>query len=53
MYLVDINVPSHGTDLLGMRDIDTEAAIIQFLRRHLFDLRESEWRDRQSRLVRK
>jgi pimeloyl-ACP methyl ester carboxylesterase len=51
--VLDINVPSHGTDLLGMRDIDTEAAIIQFLRRHLFDLRESEWRDRQSRLVRK
>jgi pimeloyl-ACP methyl ester carboxylesterase len=53
MYLIDINVPSHGTDLLGMRDIDTEGAIIKFFKLHLFDLRESEWRDRQSRLVRK
>ena len=24
MYLVPVNVPSHGTDLLGIRDIDTE-----------------------------
>jgi pimeloyl-ACP methyl ester carboxylesterase len=53
MYLIDINVPSRGTDLLGMREIDTEAAIIKFFKLHLFDLRDSEWRDRQSRLVRK
>jgi hypothetical protein len=36
-----------------MREIDTEAAIIKFFKLHLFDLRDSEWRDRQSRLVRK
>jgi pimeloyl-ACP methyl ester carboxylesterase len=53
MYLVGINVPSHGTDLLGIREIDAEATIVKFFKRHLFDLRDSEWRDRQSRLVRK
>ena len=53
IYLRDINVPSRGTDLLGMREIDTEGAIIKFFKLHLFDLRDSEWRDRQSRLVRK
>ncbi len=53
MYLVPVNVPSHGTDLLGLRDIDTEGAICKFFKKHLFDLRDSEWRDRQSRLVRK
>ncbi len=53
MYLVPVNVPSHGTDLLGIRDIDTEGAICKFFKKHLFDLRDSEWRDRQSRLVRK
>lgn len=51
--LVAVNVPSRGTDLLGLRDIDTEGAIIKFFQLHLFDLRDSEWRDRQSRLVRK
>ncbi len=53
MYLVGVNVPSHGTDLLGIREVDTETAIIKFFKRHLFDLRDSEWRDRQSRLNRK
>jgi pimeloyl-ACP methyl ester carboxylesterase len=53
MYLVPVNVPSRGTDLLGIRDIDTEGAICKFFKKHLFDLRDSEWRDRQSRLVRK
>jgi pimeloyl-ACP methyl ester carboxylesterase len=53
IYLVPVNVPSHGTDLLGIRDVDTEGAIIKFFKRHLFDLRDSEWRDRASRLVRK
>jgi pimeloyl-ACP methyl ester carboxylesterase len=53
IYLVPVNVPSRGTDLLGIRDIDTEGAIIKFFKRHLFDLRDSEWRERQSRLVRK
>ncbi|HEV3302304.1 MAG TPA: hypothetical protein VG055_21800 [Planctomycetaceae bacterium] len=51
--IVAVNVPSHGTDLLGLRDIDTEGAILKFFQLHLFDLRDSEWRDRQSRLVRK
>jgi pimeloyl-ACP methyl ester carboxylesterase len=53
MYLLGLNVPSHGTDLLGIREVDTEGAIIKFFKRHLFDLRDSEWRDRQSRLARK
>jgi pimeloyl-ACP methyl ester carboxylesterase len=53
IYLVGFNVPSHGTDLLGIREIDTETTIVKFFKRHLFDLRDSEWRDRQSRLVRK
>jgi pimeloyl-ACP methyl ester carboxylesterase len=53
VYLVPVNVPSRGTDLLGIRDIDTESAIIKFFERHLLKLRDSEWRDRQSRLNRK
>jgi hypothetical protein len=53
IFLEDINVPSHGTDLLGIREIDVEGAIVKWFRAHLFDLKDSEWRDRQSRLVRK
>ena len=48
-----VNVPSRGTDLLGLRDIDTEGAIIKFFKLHLKDLKDGEWRDRQSRLVKK
>ena len=53
VFIEDINVPSRGTDLLGIREIDVEGGIIKWLRAHLFDLKDSEWRDRQSRLVRK
>ncbi len=53
MYLIDFNVPSHGTDLLGLKEIDAEATIGKFFARHLIDLKDSEWRDRQSRLARK
>jgi pimeloyl-ACP methyl ester carboxylesterase len=51
--MLELRVPSHGTDLLGLRDVDTEGAILKFFRLFLFDLRDSEWRDRQSRTVRK
>jgi pimeloyl-ACP methyl ester carboxylesterase len=51
--LVGVNVPSRGTDLLGIREVDVEGAIVKFFELTLFDLRDSEWRDRQSRLVRK
>ena len=53
IYLIGSNVPSRGTDLLGKREVDAETTIINFFKKHLTDLRDSEWRDRQSRLVRK
>ncbi|HXY37593.1 MAG TPA: alpha/beta fold hydrolase [Planctomycetaceae bacterium] len=53
MYLIGINVPSRGTDLLGIKEVGAETGIVNFIKRHLFNLRDSEWRDRQSRLVRK
>ncbi|HUE12537.1 MAG TPA: hypothetical protein VMR25_00110 [Planctomycetaceae bacterium] len=53
IYLHGYNVNLRGTDLLGKREIDAESTIIAFLKLHLKDLKDSEWRDRQSRLLKR
>jgi pimeloyl-ACP methyl ester carboxylesterase len=52
IYLVGYKTNLRGTDLLG-KGIDAEATIIEFFKLHLKDLKDSEWRDRQSRLLKK
>ncbi len=53
IYLHGYNVNLRGTDLLGKREVDAESTIVEFLKLHLKDLKDSEWRDRQSRLLKK
>lgn len=53
IYLHGYNVNLRGTDLLGKKEVDAESIIVEFLKLHLKDLKDSEWRDRQSRLLRK
>ena len=53
MYLFPYNFKLHGVELLGKKEVDAEATIVKFLKLHLTSLRESEWRDRQSRLTKK
>jgi pimeloyl-ACP methyl ester carboxylesterase len=53
IFLHGYNVNLRGTDLLGKREVDAESTIIEFLKLHLKDLKDSEWRDRQSRLLKK
>jgi pimeloyl-ACP methyl ester carboxylesterase len=52
IYLVGYKTNLRGTDLLG-KGIDAEATIVEFFKLHLKDLKDSEWRDRQSRLLKK
>jgi pimeloyl-ACP methyl ester carboxylesterase len=52
IYLVGYKTNLRGTDLLG-KGIDAESTICEFLKLHLKDLKDSEWRDRQSRLLKK
>ncbi len=52
IYLVGYNTKLRGTDLLG-KGIDAESTIVEFFKLHLKDLKDSEWRDRQSRLLKK
>jgi pimeloyl-ACP methyl ester carboxylesterase len=52
IYLHGYNVNLRGTDLLG-KGVDAESTIIEFLKLHLKDLKDSDWRDRQSRLLKK
>jgi pimeloyl-ACP methyl ester carboxylesterase len=53
IYLHGYNVNLRGTDLLAKKEIDAESIIVEFLKLHLKDLKDSEWRDRQSRLLKK
>lgn len=53
IYLHGYNVNLRGTDLLGKKEVDAESIIVAFLKLHLKDLKDSEWRDRQSRLLKK
>ncbi len=52
IYLVGYKTNLRGSDLLG-KGIDAESTIIEFFKLHLKDLKDSEWRDRQSRLLKK
>ena len=53
IYLHGYKVNLRGTDLLGKREVDAESTIVEFLKLHLRDLKDSDWRDRQSRLLKK
>jgi hypothetical protein len=53
IYLHGYNVNLRGIDLLGKKELDAEGSIIDFLKLHLKDLKDGEWRDRQSRLLKK
>jgi len=53
IYLHGYNVNLRGTDLLGKREVDAESTIVEFLKLHLKDIKDSPWRDRQSRLLKK
>lgn len=53
IYLWGYNVNLRGSDLLGHKEISAEATILKFFAKHLGHLRDSDWRDRQSRLLRK
>jgi len=53
IYLHGYNVNLRGSDLLAKREIDAEGTIIEFLKIHLKELKDGEWRDRQSRLLKK
>jgi pimeloyl-ACP methyl ester carboxylesterase len=52
IYLIGYKTNLRGTDLLG-KQIDAESTIVEFFKLHLKDLKDSEWRDRQSRLLKK
>lgn len=52
IYLIGYKTNLRGTDLLG-KQIDAETTIVEFFKLHLKDLKDSEWRDRQSRLLKK
>jgi pimeloyl-ACP methyl ester carboxylesterase len=53
IYLHGYKVNLRGTDLLAKREVDAETTIVEFFKIHLKDLKDSEWRDRQSRLLKK
>jgi pimeloyl-ACP methyl ester carboxylesterase len=53
IYMHGYNVKLRGSDLLGKKEIDVEGTVIEFLKIHLKDLKDGEWRDRQSRLLKK
>ena len=53
IFLIGYKVNLRGTDLVGKREVDAEATIVEFLKLHLKDLKDSEWRDRQSRLLKR
>jgi pimeloyl-ACP methyl ester carboxylesterase len=53
IYLHGYNVNLRGIDLLGKKELDAEGTIIEFFKLHLKDLKDGEWRDRQSRLLKK
>jgi pimeloyl-ACP methyl ester carboxylesterase len=53
IYLHGYNVNLRGTDLLGKHEVDAESTIVEFLKLHLKDIKDSPWRDRQSRLLKK
>jgi pimeloyl-ACP methyl ester carboxylesterase len=51
IYLKGFDFNLRGTGLLGKKEVDAESTILAVLDAHLLALKDSPWRDRQSRLA--